>query len=326
MSIFRALSLRLAAVHFLACLAAATANAQTVAPPFNGVYSIVDLGPATGVPSNYGGLAIKSTDPNKMLIGGAANTANGALYEIGLIRDIDGHITSFAPAGAVRVIDAAYNDGGIDYGPGSVLFLARWPVGELGQTKPGSIITDKVVDLDAPPLTVNGSPGGLTFVPANHPGAGQLKLVTWAGGNWYTLGYALDGTGTYNITSSTLELTIAGGPEGIAYIPIGSPLFPQPSVLVSEYSAGMIGVYQTDANGDPVLASRQDFITGLTGAEGAFIDPITGDYLFSTFGGGNHVIVVRGFIIPEPATWSLGALGVLLISIVHSRRSRARPH
>ena len=165
------------------------------------------------------------------------------------------------------------------------------------------------------PLTVNGSPGGLAFVPANHPGAGQLKIVTWAGGNWYTLGYAPDGTGTFNITSSALELTIAGGPEGIAYIPIGSPLFPGPSVLVSEYSAGMIGVYQTDANGDPVLASRQDFITGLTGAEGAFIDPVTGDFLFSTFGGGNHVIVVRGFIIPEPATWSLVTIGGLLCSM-----------
>ena len=49
-------------------------RAKTVAPPFNGVYSIIDLGPATGVPNNYGGLAIKMTDTNKLLIGGAANT------------------------------------------------------------------------------------------------------------------------------------------------------------------------------------------------------------------------------------------------------------
>ncbi len=178
------------------------------------------------------------------------------------------------------------------------------------------------MDLDAPPLTVNGSPGGLAFVPANHPGAGQLKIVTWAGGNWYTLGYAPDGAGTFNITSSTLELTIAGGPEGIAYIPIGSPLFPQPSVLVSEYSAGEIGVYQTDANGDPVLASRQDFITGLTGAEGAFIDPVTGDFLFSTFGGGNHVIVVRGFIIPEPASWALLVVSLIFGALTCVLRSK----
>ncbi len=119
---------RLATVLLFVCLASALAEGQTVAPPFDAVYSIIDLGPATGVPNNYGGLAIKNTDFNKLLIGGSANTINGALYEIGLIRDVDGHITSFAPAGAVRVMDAAYNDGGIDYGPGSVLFLRAGPL------------------------------------------------------------------------------------------------------------------------------------------------------------------------------------------------------
>jgi hypothetical protein len=39
-------------------------------------------------------------------------------------------------------------------------------------------------------------------------------------------------------------------------------------------------------------------MTGLTGAEGALIDPVTGDFIFSTFGGGDHVIVVRGFSLP----------------------------
>lgn len=28
------------------------------------------------------------------------------------------------------------------------------------------------------------------------------------------------------------------------------------------------------------------------------IDPLTGDFLFSTFGGGNQVVVVQGFAIP----------------------------
>lgn len=39
-------------------------------------------------------------------------------------------------------------------------------------------------------------------------------------------------------------------------------------------------------------------MTGLSGAEGAAIDPLTGDFLFSTFGGGDRVIVVRGFAAP----------------------------
>ena len=50
------------------------------------------------------------------------------------------------------------------------------------------------------------------------------------------------------------------------------------------------------------MTSAQDFITGLSGAEGTFIDPVTGDLLFSTYGGGNQVIRVTGFGAPPVPT------------------------
>ena len=51
--------------------------------------------------------------------------------------------------------------------------------------------------------------------------------------------------------------------------------------------------------GDPVVASRRRFVYGLDGAEGASIDPVSGDFLFSTFGTGtDRVVVVRGFVPP----------------------------
>ena len=50
-----------------------------------------------------------------------------------------------------------------------------------------------------------------------------------------------------------------------------------------------------------LTAPGENFITGLSGAEGAFIDPLTGDFLFSTFGG-NRVILVTGFAVSEPGT------------------------
>jgi hypothetical protein len=60
--------------------------------------------------------------------------------------------------------------------------------------------------------------------------------------------------------------------------------------------------------------STQDFVTGLSGAEGAFIDPLTGDFIFSTFGGGNHIEEIRGFVAPGvPDTAS--TLGLLLLSV-----------
>jgi hypothetical protein len=88
------------------------------------------------------------------------------------------------------------------------------------------------------------------------------------------------------------------------YVPQGSTLFPTQSMLVSEYTANNIATYTLDANGNPVLASRQTFISGLAGAESAAIDPVTGDFFFSTFGGSNQVIEVQGFSTPAPAATS----------------------
>jgi hypothetical protein len=230
------------------------------------------------------------------LIGGSANTTSGKLYAIQVVRDAENHITGFTGTATVFA-DAAFNDGGVAYGPGNVLFLARWPQNELGQTKPGSMLTDKIINLTS--FNVASSIAGLNFVPTGFPGAGQLKIVSWSGGEWYTMELAPDGAGTFDVTSMTFETQISGGPEGFIYVPPGSPQFSDfNSILVSEFSAGVVSTYQLDENGDPIPFTRKPFMTGLSGAEGAVTDPLTGDFLFSTFGGGDHVIVVRGFAPP----------------------------
>jgi hypothetical protein len=71
-------------------------------------------------------------------------------------------------------------------------------------------------------------------------------------------------------------------------------------MLVSEYGAGQVAAYEVDANGDPIISTRRTFISNLSGADGAFIDPVTGDFLFSTFGSGDRVVVVSGFAKPLP--------------------------
>lgn len=274
------------------------ASGQAIEPPFDSPYSLTDLGPPPGVPSELGGLTLKAGTTDRLLIGGAANTAEGALYEVSLTRDVSGHITGFGGT-ATRFADAAYDDGGVTYGPGGVLFLARWPVNELGQTKPGSSISDKVIDLA--PFGVAPSPGALLFVPPGQPGAGSLKLASWEGGEWYDADVTPDGSGTYDLQNvmPVAASTLPGGPEGFIYVNPGSPQFSTPSMLVSEWSAGNVAAYEVDANGDPLIATRRTFISGLIGAEGAFSDPVTGDFLFSTFGGGDRVIVVRGFALPS---------------------------
>jgi hypothetical protein len=278
---------------------AAIGGAQTIQPPYNASYTYTDLGAVPGLPTPYGGLTFLPSNSNTIVIGGSANNSAGALYTIGVVRGAGNHITGLT--GSATLFSAGeFNDGGVVFGPGGVLFYTRYPVNEIGQIEPGSTVNDKIIDLDT--LGFSSSVGALNFVPAGLPAAGQLKIAIYPGGNWYTASYAPDGTGTYNITAPVLNTTITGGPEGFVYVPAGSPVFPASSMLISEYGANVVSTYQFDASGNPIPATRVVFISGLTGAEGAVIDPVTGDFLFSTFGAANHVIVVQGFAIPQGQT------------------------
>lgn len=276
------------------------AQAATIDPFYAPSYSMTDLGSISGLPGPYGGLTVLAGDTNTLLIGGNANNSSGAIYSVGVNRDIDGHITGFS-SGATLFSTAPYIDGGLSYGPDGVLFYAGYPTNQLGQIKPGSTTPDKIIDLAD--FGVTGSVGSMMFVPTGQPGAGLLKAVSYSTGAWYTLGLTPDGSGTFDVTSATYVTTIGGGPEGIAYVPTGSALFSSPSILVAEWGAGNVVSYEVDANGDPILSSKKMFISGLSGAEGALIDPVTGDFLFSTFGGGDHVVRVSGgFVAPPPPT------------------------
>jgi hypothetical protein len=276
------------------------AAALEVASPYDSAYTLTDLGPPPGVPARLGGVSFITGDPQALLVGGDANTAEGMLYKVTLVRDAQNHIVGFSGTATVYA-EAPYNDGGVVFGPGGVLFLSRWPVNELGQVKPGSSVTDKVIDLAA--LGGASSNASLNFIPAGYPGAGSFKLLSWSEGQWYTATISPDGTGTYNIDTVTYSgISLPGGPEGFTYAPPGSPMLPDyTTMLVAEYSGGQVVTYQMDSLGNPVLSSGTSFVTGLEGAEGAAIDPMSGDFVFSTFGGGDRIVVVRGFATPPVA-------------------------
>lgn len=307
----------------LACLligGAVSASAAIVAP-FDNDYTQVDLGSVTGVPTSYGGVTFKAGDANTLLIGGSANNGSGAIYEVGVTRGLDGHITGFS--GAASFFASAPNiDGGLTYGPGGVLFYTGYSTNVLGQIKPGSTAPDKITNLSA--LGVSSSVGTVQYVPGGFAGAGKLKVGSYTGGNWWDLAFSPDGTGTYSILGATLTANTGNGPEGIVYVAAGNPEFAVDSVLVSEYGANRVSAYEIDSNGDPLTATRRDFLTGLTGAEGATIDPLTGDFLFSTFGTSNRVVLVRGFDapvsgVPEPSTFALMGGALLGLGVLRRR-------
>jgi hypothetical protein len=87
--------------------------------------------------------------------------------------------------------------------------------------------------------------------------------------------------------------------------------------LAAQDSFGKVEAYPLDSSGRPVAATGQGLSTGLTGAEGAVIDPLIGDFLFSTFGGQDTIEVVSEFTPVEtrPAATSFGMLGLGLLGL-----------
>ena len=284
----------------LVTLIASPSSASIIFGPDFTSYAATNLGSPSGFPTPAGGLTLLAGDSNTLLIGGNANTPSGALYSIGLTRDANHHITGFTGTTSLYA-SAPYIDGGLAYGPGGVLFYTRYNLHQLGQIEPSSAATDRVDT-----ITGFGAPGNsvgsLAFVPNGFGSTGTLKISTYQQGQFGTLPLTSDGSGTYSPGPAVLEATLSGGPEGIAYVVAGSAGFAVNSILVAEYNNGTIAAYDVDVSDNPILATRREFLTGLTGAEGAFIDPMTGDFLFSTFMAGSEVFVVQGFTPPDTIT------------------------
>jgi len=156
------------------------AFAIALGPDFTLDYSFASLGAPSGLPTNFGGLAFQPGNANTLFIGGAANGASGRIHTIGVTRDAGGHINGFSGTATPLGDVGDFNDGGVVFGPGGVLFTSRWPVNGLGQTKPGSTDEDKITDLG--PLGSASSNAAVNFVPAGFAGAGSMKLSSWAGG------------------------------------------------------------------------------------------------------------------------------------------------
>jgi len=289
---------------------AGDATAQSLGPEFAADYSYFDLGSVPGVPANYGGLMFSPDDANVLLIGGSANTANAKIYAIPVNRDTDGSVIGFGcDVVALPVYDAPRIDGGLDVGPDGVIFYATYSDNTIGQIMPGSTGPDRVIALG--PLGVASSTGTLRFVPPGFAGAGRLKIVSYNASRWYDAEVSPDGNGTFDIAVTRGFVQLSGGPEGTVYIAAGNPQFAVDSVLVTKYGANRVDAYEIDANGDPIPSTQRVFVSGLTNAEGAAIDPITGDFFFSTFGGGNRVVRVSGFLTTTACTGDLNGDGVV---------------
>lgn len=304
-----------AAVLLPSAAQAAPCVGMTMGAAFAASYSCNALGTPTGVTGMLGGVTFLNS--NTLLVGGNANAANGYIAQIGVIRDAANHIIGFSGP-STGFAAAPYIDSALAWGPGGTLFASGYPNNSILQFRPGSTVADRADPVSAPLKSV----GAIVFVPDGFAGAGGLKLISYNSGAVLDATLTADGTGTFAVTVGAKTAKLTGGPEGAVYVKGTSAGFGgNDSLLVAEYSTGKVGAYQVDANGNPIVASRQDFLSGLTGAEGAAIDPLTGDFIFSTFGAGNRLFVVSQVGVPEPATWAMLLLGFGLVGAGLRRRT-----
>lgn len=280
----------------LACMlsvaAATPAIAQTIQAPFNALYTIQNIGGIPGLASNWGAIAFDREDPNTLLCSRWATVGVQNLFAIRVVRDAQGHVTGFTGPLTPRA-QADYIDGGLDYHPSGVLFYTRYPsatgINQVGQFKPGSTVPDKVVNLIGPNWI-----GGCATVPAGLPGAGRFKTLRWAGGQWTDSTLSPDGNGTFDVLGETITQTLTGGPDGFAYVPRTAPFFTGADVMVAEFNTSTLATYQIDAQGDPIVATRQVFATGLGSTFVMTVDPVTHDIVHAGWSG-STVHVIRGF-------------------------------
>jgi len=304
--------LRIVAIGIFAASLAAAAN---IAPFYAGAYTLSDLGALPGAQTPYGGLTFLAGNSNTLLIGTGAN-GPGGIAQLGLTRDVDGHIIGFSGP-ATPFASAPLIDGGLAYGPGGVLFFTEYGPNIIGEIKPGGNGAAKTVTAPVP-----SSVGTLGFVPSGFNGAGNFVVASYSTNTMCVAPLTPDGTGTFNVGACTATVTGASGPEGMVWVPQGSSLFPIQSMLISEYGSARVSSYLIDGNGLPIIASRKDFIQNLSSVEGATLDPVTGDFLFSTFTGSGHLYEVRGFAAsaPEPAVEGLIGVGLATLGWFARRR------
>jgi len=270
-----------------------------LAPEFAEFYKTYELGQVPGIPtdSRLGGCAISNEDPNILLVAGDSETATGKVWAIEVVRGNCDHIVNFKGIAQV-VAETPYVDANLALVESGLMFYTAWPVNQISQLLPGQMAPTVTTDMAA--LGVENSVSGLGFVPPGFADAGGMRTITWPGGKWYHLDRTANGN-TFDLANAQQITSLLFGPGGFAYVPDGSPGFEVDHLIVSEWSAGTVGVYQVDAQGDPLPESRKDFYLDFPSPWGAYFEPLTGDFMFLTWGAGqDRIYIVQGFEPPPP--------------------------
>jgi hypothetical protein len=275
-----------------------------LAPQYESLYATYDLGTVPGVPNPLGGAAIAGSDPTHLLIAGGSESSTGAIYSIEVSRNTCGHITGFVGT-ASQIAATPYVDANLVYAHSDLLVYTEWPQFGFSQLSGAATTPSRQTDLRTLGMPDDGDsgPGGVGFVPPGLDAQGELRVVSWPAGRWYHVPVTED-AGLLTVGTVTQTVTLPNNPGGFAYVPAGSPGFDAQAIIVAEWvatdpSQDRVAVYDADPAGDPLVDTRREFFTRFPRPWGAYFEPVTGDYLFLSWGtGSDHVYIVQGFAPP----------------------------
>jgi hypothetical protein len=301
---------------------------HVLAPEFESLYEVFDLGTIPGVgDARLGGCALKPGDDSKLLFVWDSERPTSSIAEIGIARDKCGHIASFVGT-AKALVTIPYADANIVVNSDGNLLVSQYPSAKITQvdSKTWTVtdswsLTPTIAPVSEPWDPSMESPGGLNLVPSSIAKAPMVRALTYPLGSWLRIDVSNKpgNPGLFNFDKVEKSgVALPNAPGGFAYIPPGSPGFSKPGILVTEWLRGdpktftspltkyvpeteEIPAYDLDEAGDPMVASRRVFFSAFYRPWGAYFEPVTGDYMFLSWGTSpDHIVQVRGFAKPAP--------------------------
>ena len=104
-------------------------------------------------------------------------------------------------------------------------------------------------------------------------------------GDWYEEPYAaVPGSDElYELGFGRAVTALVNWAGQVGCAPLGSALFPTPTILVTEYNTDSIATYAADGNGNLGVNQPQLLLSDEAQPEGLAFDPRTGDALITSF-------------------------------------------
>jgi hypothetical protein len=186
-------------------------------------------------------------------------------------------------------------------GPAGTFFYVTYPSNLLGEISGRTSRTYSSV--------IPSSPGGMTFVPAGRPRAGELIVGAFTPSRLYRVALVNDGDGFFRPAGSALwaDLTSASPHLGsFRFVPTGPWAG---DLLVNEYSNHRARLVAIDpATGDPRSPlALTSFVSSIPSPYGIAFDPVTCDLFVSSWSSG-QMWQIAGFPRPGPLTANVATL------------------